>query len=400
VSKSEIPQSPQDITANWLDRTLRQEGVLSSGTITGFDLEVIGTDIGFTGSLARLSLRYDSDETDGPATLIAKFPTLIAKNRGAMEIGQGYVREIRFYETFASRLRVRVPRCYHGAMGPGSNGETGLAVVGWIEKLPLWLLGPISRLFMWLGSRSKRRYVLLLEDMAAARPGDQLEGCDRAGAERPIRALAAIHASHWNDPTLDDHTWLPTMALARRLAHAAFLRGRPGFLKKFSALLPASMAGLAEWFDDNGPRMMQKLAEAPRTLAHGDYRLDNLFFDDSYETPGGVAVIDWQSPFRGPGVFDLAYFNCTNMRAEVTAEQELDSVEFYHRELVAGGVSDYTLDDCIFQYELSKLVLAYRIIAGLELLDLGEGRGADLANRIVRRTYCRLPRGPYERFIS
>ena len=50
----------------------------------------------------------------------------------------------------------------------------------------------------------------------------------------------------------------------------------------------------------------------PITLAHGDYRLDNLFFDAA----GAVTAIDWQIATKGVGGYDFAYFVSQSLAIE------------------------------------------------------------------------------------
>jgi len=393
-----LPRSPDELTPEWLTAALRSSGALTRGRVASFELEPIGGDQGFTGALARARIAY-ADGGDGPATLIAKFPTLLAKNRGTMQVGDGYAKEVRFYGELAARQPVRVPRCYFHGTDDTSTGGGG-RLLEWLERLPLWLLRLVMRLALWAASHSKRRYVLLLEDLAPAAPGDQVQGCDAAGAERPVRALAAFHAANWGPRLSAAPAWVSGIDRGSRIMHSAFLGGRRALVERFHALLPDDVDEAFAFFEAHGLRLSAHLSRAPATLAHGDYRLDNLFFHDGFREPGAVAVIDWQGVFRGPGAIDLAYFLATNLSPGVGPEVERDLVGVYHAALEGHGVEGYSLADCLRHYELSKLLIAYYVVAGSSLLDLGEGRGADLAENIIGRVYARLPARPFDRFLE
>jgi Ser/Thr protein kinase RdoA (MazF antagonist) len=99
---------------------------------------------------------------------------------------------------------------------------------------------------------------------------------------------------------------------------------------------------------------------APRTLLHGDYQPDNLFF----ATPeGGVpfAVIDWQALSRGRGAYDVAFFLCRSTPTkEARRAVEMDLLETYHTTLVESGVEGYTRENCVDDYRLSMLSLFAR----------------------------------------
>ena len=64
------------------------------------------------------------------------------------------------------------------------------------------------------------------------------------------------------------------------------------------------------------------IAEAPVTICHGDFRIDNLLFDDAAECPERVGVLDWQITYRGPAVTDVAYLLCQSMEVDERREEE------------------------------------------------------------------------------
>ena len=71
----EIPCSPADLTSPWLTVALRKANVLSVGRVEAFEYAPIEGNKGFYGQIVRLKLTYDTPQTDGPATVIAKFST-------------------------------------------------------------------------------------------------------------------------------------------------------------------------------------------------------------------------------------------------------------------------------------------------------------------------------------
>lgn len=141
------------------------------------ELERLGEGQGFLGDVARVGLELDRDEAGAPRSLIAKLPTSTnRRNRGFAQMNGAYEREIRFYQELAGRAGVRTPRLYYGAFDPTPWAEHGEAVARFFARLPFWLLHPILRFLSWLSGFSPNRYVLLLEDLAPARVGDQVAG--------------------------------------------------------------------------------------------------------------------------------------------------------------------------------------------------------------------------------
>ena len=52
--RTSIPQSPEELTTDWLTAALRQGGHLNEARVTGFETEVVGQGVGFVGLLARI----------------------------------------------------------------------------------------------------------------------------------------------------------------------------------------------------------------------------------------------------------------------------------------------------------------------------------------------------------
>ena len=380
-----IPQGPADLTPEWLTAALREGGVLARSSVVGFESEILGQGEGFVGTIVRLRLKLDRPETGAPETLIGKFPISLAQNRKLGEMGGAYEREILFYRELADRVPLRTPRCYYAAMDPSPAAGREQQALDFFERLPVWLIRLLLPILMWLAGLSRRRYVLLLEDLAPARVGDQVAGCERARAEAALTALAGAHAALWEDPELERLFWIPRVNVLSRYFGVLYGRYQRRFVARYGARLPPRMIELTGWLRRNSGALLDRLAELPATLTHGDYRLDNLFFSED----GSVTALDWQGPLYGPAALDVAYFITGNLRAELAAECERPLLESYHAELVRRGVRDYGLDDLLRHYELAKLYVVFRL-GFIDLIDLA-GRGEDLIDRWLERLVPLLP---------
>src|SRR4051812_49157971 len=229
--------------------------------VRSVDIEPIGT--GQTGASFRLHL--DADPGAGaslPDTLVAK--TAAGEREQRERGGPGYRNEGGFYTEFRDRVAIRTPRC-------------------WFAEI----------------SDDNCSFVLLLDDLAPARPGVQVDGCTAAQAADAVRNLAGLHAPLWNDPTLTGRgDWLSTMTGARaeflgtvtQSAAEVFIERYAEELGDDADTLRRSAALTAQWgVIDTGVL----------TLVHGDYRLDNLMFpaadtDDGAGANDGVSAVDWQ----------------------------------------------------------------------------------------------------------
>ena len=389
MARRHIPTRVDEITPAWLTAALRERGVLGTAQIEAVEAESLGEGEGFVGRIACLHLRFDRPEPGLPQTLIAKLPTSVRSNRAAGELLGLYEREILFYEELAAHVALRTPRIYYAALDPNPGSQYGPAIVRFLEGQPAWLLSPQLALYGWLAGLSRRRYLLLMEDLRPARLGDHVAGCESRTARRALRALARAHASLWQSGLLREQHWLYGLDATASMWQLAFRRSRPTFEARYLPRMGARVRGLLDWLDGHGvelARIFQR--SAPETLLHTDYRLDNLFFDDR-EPENGVAAIDWQTASRGPGVFDAAYFLSTSLEPDVSEEAVHELLRAYHAELEASGVPGYDFEACRRHYEYALLLILHRMVTA-EALDLGERRGVALFDASLRRVEARL----------
>lgn len=380
-----IPAVLAELTPEWLTKQLHESGVLKRARITKVEPEILGEGEGFVGQIARIALSLDREEATAPDTLIAKLPTTVAANRKTGELFGMYEREILFYRDLAQHVALRTPRLYGSDMDENPAAEQGPAIVAFVDRLPFWLMRVIMAVIGWIVGQSTRRYVLLLEDLAPARLGDQVAGCDPETCRRVLVALASAQASLWESPHLLGRHWVGRQDLGANITQQMFRQYRPAFEKRFAHILSEWSHGTLDWLDAHGADLLRALhSEAPQTFIHGDLRLDNLFFDAT----GEPIAVDWQGVSRGPGVFDVAYFLSGSLDLEISLEEERVLVATYHRELVRHGVSGYDADRCVRDYERSLLTMLHRMVT-IDTIDLGEERGAELIDvwiaRVLRR---------------
>ena len=164
-----IPKGLEDITPDWLTQALTRSGVLQNASVRGLKIDTVGSEQGYMGVLARLSVEYDPPEAAAPATMIVKFPTKQLKNKITGEIFLNYERENRLYEETLPKLPLRTPRCYFSDMDSGVSEGFVNFTYSMYEKLPKALLNLYLGFFALLTLVQKRRYILLLEDFGRSR---------------------------------------------------------------------------------------------------------------------------------------------------------------------------------------------------------------------------------------
>jgi aminoglycoside/choline kinase family phosphotransferase len=288
--------TPDELTPAFLTDVLSEQ--LCGARVTDVGVAVVGA--GQMGECLRLSLDYDRPGA-GPATLIAKLASADDNSRAAAALVRAYEIEVNFYRQLQGGLTIRTPRCFHAEFDDND-------------------------------------FVLLLEDIAGGRQGDQLAGCTADQAAAAVAELPGLHAPRWGDPGLEHLDWLHRSTPANAGMLSAIIRSLyPGFLERYADRLSPDVVRLSE-------RVVNDLdtldADRPRpwTVAHNDYRVDNLLFADA---PGAdpVVVVDWQTCVYGPGISDLAYFIGGSLETEQRRMHERELVRDYHERMVAAGVA-------------------------------------------------------------
>ena len=383
-----IPERVEDLTPEWLSLVLRERDVLRGARVSSARHELIGDGEGFVGVIARLFLELDPPGSVGPRTLIAKLPTPVAQNRVLGELLGAYEREILFYEELAPELPLRVPATYYTAFDPDVGSRYQEQIVGLMDRLPVWLIRRLMPLARWVAGRKKRRYVLLMEDLTGARLGDQVAGARPEDCERALQALAGAHAALWESPLLQGRFWLARQDLQSKTRHTMYRDSRSDFAQRFEPLLGQGLGALLDFLDRRGTALARRLhRSAPQTLVHGDFRLDNIFFDGR-QGEDEVVIIDWQLAGRGCAAYDVAYLLGGALPVDLSREGERSLLHAYHDALEEGGVTNYDYSEFVRDYERGLLTVL-QTIATTDVIEMGQERGVDLIDVWVERLLAR-----------
>jgi hypothetical protein len=313
---SSIP-TPDELDAAWFTERLREAGH-EDAVATAVDRQQIGT--GQIGTCFRYTFTY-ANGNDGvagaPKSLVAKFPSDDALSRATGVQLRNYYREVNFYRHVAGDLTIPLPRCYYADI----EGE-----------------GP--------------EFVLLLEDMAPAEQGDQLEGCDPETARAAVLALVGLQAPSWCREDLKQYDWLytPPADMSPEASTGVFYsQVLPGFLDRYGPALADDEREIIARVAESPSCPLFEPATTPFCLEHVDYRLDNMLIDRRSDPPK-VTVVDWQSVRVGKPLNDVAYFLGAGLLPEVRREVEESIVREYHEGLVQAGVAGYPWERCWEDY--------------------------------------------------
>ncbi len=350
MAQINIPRSPEELTPAWLTAALRESGALRDASVTSTVSEPVGAGAGFIGQLARVKLTYDRAEAGAPVSLIAKLPTLDPGGRGIGNLFRFYEREIRFYEEVAGRDELRVPKRLYSAMDvPGDE------------------------------------FILLIEDLAPAAVGDQIAGCTIGQAELAFRSIAKFHAKWWESAALDKLEWMPEInEPVMKAAQGAYQQSWGPFCQTFGDQLSAETRAAGEALQQHIVDIQDVLARVPRTINHGDFRGDNMFFGTA-EGGAPYTLADWQIASKGHGAFDIAYFTTSSLTPADRKAHEMRLLRLWHDALSEHGVKGYAWDQAVLDYRLSALYSWMYVVVAVGSLDPANERGMALFNAWVQR---------------
>jgi len=326
---SSIPV-PDRITPGWLTAILRESGVLTGGQVQNVTSQTTGA---FNSHTQQLQLFYSDDAPSGLAKsmiLKANKPELWAVEAGA--------EEVKFYQT-AAGLHPSPPAlvpCYAALYNPESGNSYLL-----LRDLSDTHLAPVTR----------DQQISIVHSVPST-----------VNIERVIVALARHHAYWWNHPLLPSETF-----------HIGYWSRDANrfdqYLQRRQTAWESLRVDEARWFPSNVRNLYDRVLAylrhhwrrylEPRfstyshlTLVHGDSYFSN-FLCPRHEDGGTTYLLDWQSPTFDIGGYDLANLCATfwtsAQRHEAQRERKL--LERYHRELVKAGVSNYSWDDLISDYQ-------------------------------------------------
>lgn len=302
-----IHSNSTDMPVELLKELLDESRLFAEGGVTAVQCEAVGGLYGKSHQLFRLRIESaQGGDQDRPTRLFLKFGNSS--------------KEYSFYSIIArSMTSPPLPRCYHAAYDQGTDQT--------------WLL---------------------LEDLSATHfqtewplpPSSQL-------CTRTVQELAKIHALWWQDQRLEGE-FRPAMPASR-----AWIERRALACQK----LPEFIGFLSDRLSPGRQRVYERLLALPieaweeaesapqQTLLHGDMHVWNVFYP--LDPQGSLYFFDWNMWDIGPPTDDLAYMMAVHWYPERRGRLERKLLEAYHRQLVEGGVTNYTWEDLHHGYRKS-----------------------------------------------
>lgn len=340
-----LPNTPNEVTADWLAHQLPAE-FLGGARITAVSATDIGEGTGIFGQIARLHLDLD----DGTRrSVVVKMPCLEEANLAVARALGLYEREIAMFDEVI-----------------GSSPLRG----------PARLASPVD---------DAGGFVLVIEDLSHGwRVGDQVVGATLVEAEAIVDALAGFHAHWWEHPSLDTMDWLPLPDAPQYMAVVPeiYRAGLPVLESEWADRIAAGSLDIARRVAPIFEELTLRTGRGPRTITHGDVRLDNVFFAET--DPRTVAFIDFQLSQRGRGIADLAYMIGTSVPRDIATKHWRALVERWLDAIHARGIA-YDLDDALTHYREAALYYMSGAMSLVGTFDAGNERGAAMVEAYTTR---------------
>ena len=346
-----VPESPAELTVEWFTDLLSHNyrGI----EIATAEIESIGAGSGMMSVVYRVSFSYLRGS--GPETLIVKLPTEIVQNREIAVQFDNFRREVEFYRQAADLTPMRTAHVY--------LAETD---------------GPDN-------------FILVLEDLGDWDLGDQIAGCSVARAEAVMDELASLHGSFWNKVDDGNLGWLPNNfpSVMSDGLYGGTDASWENFSNIFDDLLSPELSQAKARYLEGLPKVQSWMNTSPRTIVHGDYRMDNLFFRESAQGIE-VACCDFQAPVRGKGIQDVAYFLSGSIDVDMRRDHEKHLINRWLNKLGEQGINDYSFEQAWIDYRMGVLMVwTYVVIVGGGMSAENE-RGDTWVEAMVERSIAAM----------
>ncbi|CAK9112051.1 WD repeat-containing protein 64, partial [Durusdinium trenchii] len=429
-AKPSFPVQASEVTTDWVAAQLPEASAALLADVRvvplsgGPDAEsALDKPQGFIGETVRLMLQASGGEADQgklPKTLIAKFGTRDLKMAFKMRVVSLYMRETAFYQHLAPQIASALP------LSCGMQLQVPKVYASCYDDL-------------------SAEFVILMEDAAPLRPGDERVGATwQLGCSVATR-YARMHSVFWSsslaelntEHNLRWHACYDWMNMHPLVVDDLVQKALPKMMSepRFSSLVPPESQRVLRRFLDHLPTVLAELKRGPMTFIHADCRVENMLFPDSIEgysqdkvCHAGLAFddvydrrgipwvsVDWQTSTKGKGVYDLAYFVALDLEMAPDAGTACDHllVSKYYAELakcvrarngepatedtaqLVASLGGYTLEQCWRDYRLTMFLAALIPIAVMQPESIGtEGleRAQFVRESMLRRCVRALER--------
>ena len=169
-----------------------------------------------------------------------------------------------------------------------------------------------------------------------------------------IDAFARLHAFWWEHPQLVQRIGYPLQLADITTEIGITSQLTADFIAFMEDRLTSEQASVLTLVTSGWPkRRLARLQNGDGlTLIHRDPHALNLLYPHD-PVAHQVKLIDWQSWRVDTGTDDIAYYMACHWPTEAHRKRQRPLVERYHQQLLAHGVTNYSWEDCEYDYQAS-----------------------------------------------
>ena len=193
-------------------------------------------------------------------------------------------------------------------------------------------------------------------------------------AHQVLEAIASLHRNTWQPDHITDIR-RHDMPYQREGMKGGFGFGWPVVQQNFPHLMDEGLVTQLNQVPEHVDRLLDRLHDGPLVIAHGDLRLDNVFFADD-----GIALVDYQAVCKAAPEHDVAYFVTQSLDDNVRHAE--DWLAVYHGHLTREGI-DYPLEISRERYRVAAMYFVCYAVIIAGTLDTANERGRQLAETLL-----------------
>ena len=294
-----LPSGVDEVDAKWMQDLLRYRGTIpESCRVTSIEKKDVGMTAGYFSSIVRVLVSY-SEETDAPKALIVKsWPPFEVVSRDAIKAM--FVLDMKGYCEFSEEEWYPRPKCY---LASYDEAENRWALV--LEDATTYATHCVHE--NPLSLERVKKVIPGMVDFAV-----RFEGCDK---EASLMHERTKHFPYWHDKAakFEETGWSAATLFDEFVNKPDQFSVDDKSTYGFPHLSP-----FKSWSEDLGCSYSREFFQvysafweradpakgATCTVCHGDFRGDNLFWDEKNDS---WLTIDYQLSYKGPIPSDLAY---------------------------------------------------------------------------------------------
>jgi hypothetical protein len=341
----QIVTDPAKVSPEWLTQVLQSSGALAKDRrVEACHYKPIGT--GQVSDSFRFTLTL-SPGAEAPGSVVLKLPAANETSRMAGENLGLYFSEVSFYQDFAAKLDMRTPACHFASI-----------------------------------AENKVDFSLVMEDVAPAQQGDQMEGCTLDQARLAVTEVTKLHAPFYNSQVLKQTGWLNKSADNSAVFRPMLQDFYKGFCERYADRIEPEIIAMGERYYGGMDDLAEEGAD-PFSLVHTDYRLDNMLFATQAGGPP-ITVVDWQTVTIGSPLSDVAFFIGAGLHVEERRAHEEKLVRLYHETMMAAGITNLEWEKCWDLYRVNSFAGFMMAVMASQLVERTD-RGDEMFITMGRR---------------